>query len=101
MTKNPLINSLTVAVYIIILVSVMDFAMRQVGSTKSIIVPITMLSLFTLSAVVMGYIFIYQPFQLYFDGKKKLAVNLFLQTVVSFAGITILILIALFSRIFS
>lgn len=49
-----------------------------------------MISLFTLSAAVMGYLFFSQPLQMYLDGSKKSAVKLFLQTIVSFAVLTIL-----------
>jgi len=66
------------------------------NNAVSIVAPMAMISLFTLSAAVMGYLFGYQPFQLYFDGKKKLAVKLFLQTVAVFGGMTILILMTAF-----
>lgn len=48
-----------------------------------------MISLFTLSAAVMPY----------FDGKKKYAVTLFLQTVAVFAGLTAVALALLFSGV--
>lgn len=66
-----------------------------------IIAPVAAVSLFTLSAAVMGYIFCYQPAELYFDGKKKEAVRLFLRTVAVFAGITTLMLILLFTGVLS
>jgi len=72
---------------------------KMAGPDKSIIVPIAFLSLFTLSAAMMSFIFGSQPLQLYLDGKKKEAVKLFLQTVVIFAGITSILLILLFSGI--
>jgi len=40
-----------------------------------------MLSLFTLSAAVMGYLFAAEPIMMYLDGKKKEAVNFFFTTV--------------------
>ena len=46
-----------------------------------------------------GYFFFFQPIQLYLDGEKKQAVNLFLKTLAAFAGITVLFLLTLFSRI--
>jgi hypothetical protein len=57
---------------------------------------IALISLFTLSAAVMGYLFCYQPAQLYFEGKKKDAVRLFLQTVAVFALITVILFGLLF-----
>ena len=99
MTKNPVVNALAAGLYITLIACVMFFGMRQTGPVNSIIIPIVMLSLFTLSAAVMGYLFLYQPFQLYFEGKKKEAINLFLQTVAVFGGITVLVLGLLFSGI--
>ena len=93
MTKNPPINALTATTYIALIVFVMDFGTRIASRPNTFIAPLAVVSLFTLSAAVMGYIFLYQPIQLYFDGKKKIAVNLFLQTVAVFAGITAVILV--------
>jgi len=60
-------------------------------------VPIVILSLLTLSVAVMAFLFFYQPVMLFIDGKKKQAVNLFLQTVGIFAALTSIALILLFS----
>ena len=91
MTKNPLYNALVAVIYIILIVFLMNF----IGSTESnigvqqFIMPIMLISLFTLSAAVMGYLFCYQPLMMYLDGKKEQAVKLFLQTTVIFGGISI------------
>ncbi len=95
MTKNPLINALAALLYISAVASFMFFGVEKVDAVPGLLVPIAMLSLFTLSAAVMGYIFLAQPLQMYIDGEKKGAVNLFVQTVACFAGLTILVLIAL------
>lgn len=92
MTKNPFINAFAATAYIVIIASVMFYGTQHTTPVDSVIGPIVILSLFTLSAAVMGYLFLYQPLQLYLDGKKKVAVNLFVQTVAVFAGITTLIL---------
>ena len=86
MTKNPLINAMSAALYIFLIAFVMYFGTKNLGPKDTIFAPIAMISLFTLSAAVMGYLFLNQPAQLYFDGKKKAAVNLFLQTVAIFAS---------------
>ena len=100
MTKNPLINALAATLYITGVALFMFYGIEHGGGqANSVIVPIAVLSLFTLSASVMGYLFLYQPLQLYLDGKKKQAVNLFLQTVAVFAGITVLVFALLFSGI--
>ncbi|MFH1170619.1 MAG: hypothetical protein V1704_03620 [Candidatus Vogelbacteria bacterium] len=96
MTKNPVINALVATLYIVAVASVMFYGPKLVGpgpEEPTIVIPIMVISLFTLSAAVMGYLFFYQPFQIYFEGDKKRAVKLFLQTVFAFAIITVLILI--------
>lgn len=96
MTKNPLYNALAASAYIVILVSLMNFASRfQIDENiASVIMPIIMLSLFTLSAAVMGYLFCYQPLRLFLEGEKENAVKLFLKTVGIFAAITLIIVLA-------
>jgi hypothetical protein len=101
MSKNPIINGLSASAYIILVALVMNFGTKIMPKTNSFLAPVAVISLFTLSAAVMGYIFGYQPAQLYFDGKKKLAVKLFLQTVIVFGFLTALSLVLLFTGIFS
>jgi hypothetical protein len=96
MTKYSFINAVLAILYIIVVASVMFYGMNHAGPDDSIIAPIAMISLFTLSAAVMGYLFLNQPLQLYLDGKKKEAVALFLQTVAVFAGLTAVILLVAF-----
>lgn len=97
MTKNPFINALFASLYICVVAFVMYYGTKLGGPKDTIVVPIAIISLFTLSAAVMGYIFLYQPAQLYFNGDKKSAANLFLRTVGVFAAITLLMLLLLFS----
>lgn len=75
----------------------MDWGTRYAPRVQSVLAPIAVVSLFTLSAAVMGYVFLYKSAQLYFDGKKPQAVRLFLQTVAIFAVITGFFLGLLFS----
>jgi hypothetical protein len=99
MSKNPFLNAFAAFAYIILIVSVMTWGTKMVHGPDTFMAPIVVISLFTLSAAVMGYIFCYQPVQLYFDGKKKAAVNLFLHTVAVFGAITAIILAVFFFRI--
>ena len=92
-------NALAATLYIIGIVLVMNYATRSGSVEPSLIVPLAFLFLFTLSAAVMGYLFLYQPLQLFLDGERRVAVNLFLQTVAVFAGVTVVLLIILFSRV--
>ena len=100
MTKNPFVNALAAALYIGLVGSVMYYGLSRTNQ-PSVVFPIAIISLFTLSAAVMGYLFVYSPLQLYLDGETKRAVNLFLQTVGVFAGITLVIILVLFFGISS
>jgi len=91
MTKNPIYNAVAAFIYIALVVLLINLASQVNPSSKtnSYFVGLMMVSLFTLSAAVMGYLFGYNPGKLYFDGKKEEAVKLFLKTVVAFACITL------------
>lgn len=91
MTKNPVINALSASAYIFLVVTVMNSLMKYAPKEDGFLAPVLALSMFTLSAAVMGYIFGSQPLQLFLDGKKKEAVKLFLQTVGAFALVTIIV----------
>ena len=98
MTKNPFLNALLATGYITLVASFMFYVNHnKIGNGHdTIFIPIALISLFTLSAAVMGYIFLSQPLMLYLDGKKKEAVNLFLKTLGTFALFTVLFLTFLF-----
>lgn len=100
MTKNPFINAISASIYITAVSIFMSNGNKLFGSKDTILTPVAVLSLFTLSAAVMGYIFLYQPFMLFLEGHKKNAVNLFLRTVAVFAGITLIIFVLLFLGVF-
>jgi hypothetical protein len=99
MTKNPFINAITASLYIALIVTVMTLGTKFTSGPDNYVMPVAMLSLFTLSAGVMGYLFLSQPIQLFLDGKKKQAVSLFLQTLGVFAGITLVAVVLSFSRV--
>lgn len=93
MFKKPFTHALAATVYITLIISAITVGERfQYGSEGSfdrIVIPIAMLSLFVLSAAVMGYLFVAEPLQLYIDGKKKEAVRFFAYTVLSFGVLTL------------
>lgn len=99
--KKPIINALLAALYIIVIVFGMSTFVDQPDKEASLIAPITMLSLLTLSVAVMGYLFFSQPLMLYLDGQKKEAVNFFLKTVLTFAVIVVIFLALLSTGVFS
>lgn len=97
MTKNPLINALTATLYIAIITVLINYGPRAIEKTDSPLVPVAMISLFTLSAAIMGYLFLYQPLGLFLAGDKKTALNLFLKTVGVFAVVTIILFFIVFN----
>jgi len=100
MSRNPFLNALSAAAYIILVVAVMTFVTAPLrNKPDTFFAPIMVLSVLTLSVAVMAFLFFYQPLMLFIENKKKEAVNLFVKTVAIFAGFTALGLILLFSRL--
>lgn len=100
MNKIPIINAFCASGYIILVVSLMNFIMQtQKDKPDTIAAPIIVLSVLTLSVAVMAYLFFYQPIMLFIEGKKKLSVDYFLQTVAVFSILTVLSVVLLFSGI--
>lgn len=100
MTKNPITNSLLATGYISLVSLVMDYVARQPHKgSRSFLAPVAFVSMFTLSAAMMGLIFGYQPFKLYFDGKKKEAISLLFKTILTFAITTSILLALIFGGV--
>jgi len=100
MSKNPIINALSASAYIIAGVTVMTYVTQPLkNKPDTFFAPIVFLSLLTLSVAVMAFLFFYQPLLLFIEGKKKMAVNLFIKTIGIFATITVVLLILLFSGV--
>ena len=97
MNKNPFINALLAAGYISILVTLIFNSPKFITDNElGMMAPILFLSLFVISAALMGYLFVYQPVLLLIEGKHSEATKLFLSTVASFAGIILTLLLAWF-----
>jgi hypothetical protein len=94
--KKPFLYALVAALYIVNIVLVINLAATFSIPDNTILIPMVMLSLFVLSAAVMGYLFLSEPLQLFMDNKRKEAVAFFAKTVGIFACFAILFLILLF-----
>jgi len=70
MTKNSFYNAILAAGYIALVVTTISTFEGSDGP-ETILVPMAMLSLFVLSAAMMGYIFLLHPVQMYLDGQRK------------------------------
>src|SRR3989344_9684817 len=98
MSKNPIINATSASAYILLVASVINFVSQaHMNKPDTFFAPVAFLSLLTLSAAIMAFLFFYQPLQLFIEGKKKEAVNLFVQTVGVFGAITLVVWILIFS----
>lgn len=98
MKKIAFIHALLAEVYIVAVVFLIRYGIASFDTPDdTILAPIAMLSLFVLSAAVMGYLFLSKPIQLYLDGEKKEAVNLFLSTIALFALVTGAVFLTLLS----
>lgn len=95
--KKPFLHALTAALYIggiVLAASTIGGALKAKPDT--IIIPMTMLSLFVLSAAVMGFLFVYEPVRLLIENKKREALVFFGKTVVFFACFVVAYTVLLF-----
>jgi hypothetical protein len=96
MFRNPILNALGASAYIGLVVTLIHFVSQtQRNKPDMAFAPVAFLSLLTLSAVVMAFIFFYQPLLLFIDGKKKEAVSLFVKTAGVFAALTAVVWVLL------
>jgi hypothetical protein len=99
--KNPYLNAVLAGLYIVCVVLVISTLVDKTPEGGDpLLVPIAMLSLFTLSAAVMGYLFVWQSVRMYLEGMKGEAVDFFLKTLATFALITVGFVIALYYSYF-
>lgn len=88
--KNPMVNALLAEVYIICIVLLIQIFTKS-GIEDTILIPMVMLSLFVLSASIMGYLFLGEPIQLYLNGEKSQAVTFFMKTVGTFSVLVVIL----------
>jgi hypothetical protein len=84
--KKPFLHALGAALYIafiVIVVKILTSALKT--GNETIIIPMAMLSLFVLSAAVMGFLFLSEPLYLLLANRKKEAVVFFMKVVGFFA----------------
>jgi len=90
MKITPLVNVVGIAIYILLVIAIISALQSPNTPDKGILAPLFLLSLFTLSAAVMSFLFFYQPFKLYFDNHRKEALMYFMKTV-GYFGLLVLI----------
>jgi membrane protease YdiL (CAAX protease family) len=95
--KKPFWRATAAAVYIILIVLVVQVVTSALLSeSETILIPMTMLSLFVLSAAVMGFLFLSEPLQLFLENKKKEAIRDFGKVLGFFAGFVVVFTFLLF-----
>ncbi len=95
--KKPFLHALTATLYIVdtvLIIQVMAFVLKDQEDTMMI--PMTMLSLFVLSAAFMGYLFLSEPLQLLMENRKQEAVAFFAKVVGFFACFVVVFTVLLF-----
>ena len=95
--KKPFLYASVAALYIIIIVLIIQFfgsALKD--QVDTIIIPMTMLSLFVLSAAIMGFLFLSEPLYLLIENKRKEAIIFFAKIVGFFACFVAIFTILLF-----
>lgn len=95
--KKPFLHALAAALYITMLVLGIN-AVSPFLPEKTMIIPLVMLSLFVLSAAVMGFLFLSEPLQLLVENRKQEAVTFFAKTVGIFAFFIAIFIILLFLK---
>ena len=85
MNKNPFFNAVFAAVYIVVIVIIINAITSISTLQETILIPMVMLSLFVLSAAVMGFLFVYEPLRLHLDNQRREAIIFFAKTVGYFA----------------
>ena len=84
--KKPFLHALGAVVYIVVIVFIVQTVSSALQSQNgTLVIPMTMLSLFVLSAAVMGYLFLSEPLYLLMENKKQEAITFFAKTVGVFA----------------
>lgn len=88
--KKPFFYALGAAGYISILVLTISALSKFVPAEDNIVMPIAGLSLFVLSAAIMGFLFLSEPLRLFLENQKREAFVFFGKTVGFFACFVIL-----------
>lgn len=93
--KKPFFYALAAVLYIVIII-LCGNALSPFIPEETILIPMAMLSLFVLSAAIMGFLFLSEPLILYMENKKREAILFFAKTVGVFACFLVILLGLLF-----
>ena len=92
MIKNPYLNAFMALGYIAGIILVINKTSSIAANTPdTLLAPVTMLSLFVLSASIMGILFVYEPARLFLENQKREALSFLLKTVGTFACFVVIL----------
>jgi hypothetical protein len=93
--QYSLLHSLAVLIYITLVAWIMTNAQNVFGNMNGLLGPVAILSLFTVSAAIVGTLVFGRPVYLFFNGQKPDSIKLVLATIVCLFAETIIILLVL------
>jgi len=94
--KTAVFDSLATTAYIVAISTFMFWAGEtKLGANNTFLIPIVMLLLFVVSAAITGFLVFGQPVIMYYEGKKKDALQLLTYTLAILSGVTIFSIILL------
>ena len=97
MIKNPYLNAFMALGYIALIILVINKTSSIAAHTPdTLLAPVTMLSLFVLSAAIMGILFVYEPLCLFLENQKQQALSFLMKTVGTFACFVVILAALLF-----
>ncbi len=93
--KKPFYHATLAAGYITLLVNGMNlFAKPNTPDVPTVLIPMMILSLLVFSAAIMGFLFFWEPVQLFIKGEQEKALQFFGHTLGFFAGYATLFVLA-------
>ena len=92
MIENPYLNAFMALGYIALIILIISKTSSIAAHTPdTLLAPVTMLSLFVLSAAIMGILFLYEPLRLFLENQKRESLSFLLKTVGTFACFVVIL----------
>jgi len=88
MKSNPYLSAIIAFLYVVLIVFVINTIASNEASEETLLLPITMLSLLTLSVATMAYLFFGEPLKLCFSRDYKTATKFFYRMIGTFTLFT-------------
>lgn len=96
MVKTGFLQALGVSFYCFLVGTFMWNAGKFFGNKPNFPIPVAILTLFSTSALICALIVFYEPYKLFFAGKKKEALDIVIYTTAFLAGFAVLFFLLMF-----